>query len=160
KLRHPRANMTTHADGGAADIPYLRVTVPDDVRVRLYPVGVCEGEMTREVLERFLAQVDRLYRDSDPHLVSELVYRGKPVVGLVQEARRRGVRLQTFVEYQGLIDFGHYLDRQTQRLQNDPLYPSRLFVPQALRFDIGLDSRDAGAKPGAQPDGPSGGAFL
>ena len=40
------------------------------------------------------------------------------------------------VEYQGLTDFRPYVDRQTQKLVFDPLYPPSLYVPQHADLQI------------------------
>ena len=37
-----------------------------------------------------------------------------------------GVRLFSFVEFQGIIDFRGYVDRQTRKLEADIIYPSAL----------------------------------
>jgi 3',5'-cyclic AMP phosphodiesterase CpdA len=138
RLRHPQADIVPHTQPPGS-VPYLRVTLPDDIWVRTYPVGVREHGLTSADVERFRQEVDARYRANDPRMLSELVY-GGPCVdqALVQEARRQGIRLQSFVEYQGLLDFSHYLQRQTQRLQNDPVYPSSLYVPQEMKYDVPL----------------------
>jgi len=90
------------------------------------------------------AAVDAVYRVADPRMVSELVYGGQQAAPeLVEYAKNGGVRLQSFVEYRGLIDFGNYLKRQSARLAADPRYPRRLYVPQRMRYGLGLDSMTA-----------------
>lgn len=89
-------------------------------------VGVHVGQPTREVLDAFL----RL----EPDPGSELVYQGPAVPqALRDEAARRGVRLRSFAEFQGLLDLSGYVARQTARLQHDPRYPPQLYVPQRFR---------------------------
>jgi hypothetical protein len=110
---------------------YLLVTVRDEMSVRQYPVGVCEFSISPGELDRFLRRVDAKYRAADPGLKSELVYAGEQAPPeLIEIAKRRGVRLLSFVEYQGLIDFRGYIGRKKQELGNDPIYPPRLYVPQ------------------------------
>src|SRR5262249_54004056 len=48
-------------------------------------------------------------------------------------ARSRGVRLVSFVEYQGLLDLGRYVANQTERLAKDALYPPSLYLSQRFR---------------------------
>jgi hypothetical protein len=45
------------------------------------------------------------------------------------------VRLISFIAYQGVLDLRAYVDRQTMRLERDPIYPPRLYVPQRYRLE-------------------------
>jgi hypothetical protein len=76
---------------------------------------------------------------------SELVYTGPPAPALLQaRAQRAGVRLRSFVEYQGLVDLRPLVEQQTARLTTDKLYPAALYVPQRYRL---LDAHsDAGPR--------------
>jgi hypothetical protein len=75
-----------------------------------------------------------VYAATDPQLVSDLVYGGAPAdPDLTGAARRQGVRLVSFVEYQGLMDLRGYVAAQTARLDRDPLYPPSLYLPQRFR---------------------------
>lgn len=121
---------------GWPPVEYLRVTVHDPAGpLRVYPVGVLEHGVTREGLEAFLQRVHARYRASDGGLVSTLVYGGAPAAEeLVREAASRFVHLQSFVEFQGLIDLRAYVERQTGRILRDPVYPPGLYVPQRMQF--------------------------
>lgn len=121
---------------GWPPVEYLRVTVHDPAGpLRVYPVGVLEHGVTREGLEAFLQRVHARYRASDGGLVSTLVYGGAPAAeDLVREAAARFVHLQSFVEFQGLIDLRACVERQTGRILRDPVYPPSLYVPQRMRF--------------------------
>ena len=55
-------------------------------------------------------------------------------VDLVAHARAHGVRLRSFVDYQGLLDLRPLVDRQTERLVADRIYPPALYVPQRYRL--------------------------
>jgi hypothetical protein len=46
------------------------------------------------------------------------------------------VKLVSFAEYQGLLDFTRYLDRQTRDLETDTLYPPWLYVEQPARWSL------------------------
>jgi len=114
--------------------PHLLVTTREkDGLNPLRRVGVHVGELTREVVNAFLAH--------DPDQVSELVYQGPPPPrSMREEAARRGVRLRSFLEFQGLLDLSGYLARQTARLRTDRRYPPDLYVPQRFReLDRGGD---------------------
>ena len=50
---------------------------------------------------------------------------------------RRGVRLRSFVEYQGLLDLRPLAEAQRERLAVDRIYPARLYVPQRYRLVSG-----------------------
>jgi hypothetical protein len=72
---------------------------------------------------------------SDPAVPSELVHGGPPAAAeLVEAARRRGVRLRSFVDYQGLLDLRPLADRQADQLATDQVYPARLYIPQRYRL--------------------------
>ncbi|MGF7234757.1 MAG: TIR domain-containing protein, partial [Frankia sp.] len=138
RLRHPGARVTAvePASGGkTAPPPYLRVTVPDGPVIEQRPIGIHHGDVDAAVLDAFVEYVHRPYVATDPHLVSDLVYGGQPASPtLVAEAQRRGVRLRSFVEYQGLLDLRDYVRRQTERLVADRLYPPSLYLPQRYRL--------------------------
>jgi WD40 repeat protein/3',5'-cyclic AMP phosphodiesterase CpdA len=159
KLREPKAEVTP-IRFDSPKIEYLRVGLADGPVARQYPVGTYESGLTEEDLARFLAQVDVKYRAVDTGVTSEIVYGGPRVPDdLVRAAAARGVRVRSFVEYQGILDFRGYLERQTRKLEADPVYPPPLYVPQRLVYDIGRDQHDAADAPRtilewlASPDG-------
>ncbi|WP_437668911.1 SIR2 family protein [Sorangium sp. So ce131] len=118
----------------------LRVSARRGRIVRTHPVAAIEQPVTDEMLQAFLERIDAPYRRDDPGLVSTLVYRGNTAPeSLVRAAERARVNLESFIEYQGLLDFTHYLERQTQRLSSDLVYPPSLYVEQRLNFKVGLD---------------------
>jgi WD40 repeat protein len=138
RLRHPGARVAVvepATSGDPAPPPYLRVTVADGPVIEQRPIGVYEGEVDDATLDAFVENVHRSYVATDPHLVSDLVYGGEPAAReLVAEAQRRGVRLRSFVEYQGLLDLRDYVRRQSARLLADRLYPPALYLPQRYRL--------------------------
>ena len=82
-----------------------------------YPVGVSEHGIDEQGLERFLT-VHRRYRETEPGVRSWLVYGGEPASpDLIQRAGAQRIRLVSFVEYQGLLDFRTYVREQTRRLE-------------------------------------------
>jgi Tol biopolymer transport system component len=77
----------------------------------------------------------RQFASADPSVRSELVYSGQPATDtLAAEALRRGVRLRSFVDYQGLLELRPLVARQDERLATDPIYPTQLYVPQRYRL--------------------------
>ncbi|MCP4697050.1 MAG: NACHT domain-containing protein [Gammaproteobacteria bacterium] len=138
-LHNPDAEITRL--GEHTDTPYLRVCAKEGKIVRTYPLGMADQGITPKMLKRFSRQVAEKYRSGDPLLISYLVYNGERAPEeLIHSAAQQRIRLQSFIEYQGLIDFRHYLERQTEKLQDDPVYPPDLYVPQQLRWQLGQDA--------------------
>ncbi|MGH3936201.1 MAG: metallophosphoesterase, partial [Pseudonocardiaceae bacterium] len=127
---HPGATVTPRRDAG-----YLRVSQPlPDGGAEQWPVGVVDDEVTRTELENFVQRVHRQFASKDPSVPSELVYGGPPATDDVgRAARRHGVRLRSFIDYQGLVDLRPLAARQAERLAADPIYPAQLYVPQRYR---------------------------
>jgi WD40 repeat protein len=112
------------------DLPHLLITHEEDGFIRQWRIAAYAGEPTREELAAFL----RLVHTGQPEPGSELVYDGpQPPLALREEAVRRGVRLRSFIEFQGLLDLRDYAAGQAARLSADPLYPPSLYVPQRFR---------------------------
>ncbi|GAB2633380.1 WD40 domain-containing protein [Nocardia goodfellowii] len=110
-----------------ADPPHLLIVHKEGDVVGVRRVGVHVGDMTRQVVEEFLAQ--------DPEYGSDLVYRGAPPpLSLREEAASHGVWLRSFTDFQGLLDLDHYLAGQLVRLRTDRRYPPDLYVPQKFRM--------------------------
>ncbi|MEU4446363.1 NACHT domain-containing protein [Actinosynnema sp. NPDC050801] len=126
RVAHPTATVTPRAEEH-----YIRVSKPrPGGGFEQWPVGV-RARLGDEVVESFVARVHASFAAADPAVPSELVYSGPPAGhDLVLAARRRGVRLRSFVEYQGLLDLRPLAERQTRRLAADQVYPAGLYVPQ------------------------------
>jgi WD40 repeat protein/Cdc6-like AAA superfamily ATPase len=117
--------------------PHLLVTRTESGFVRQWRIAGHVGEVTRGDIDAFVA----ILHTGEPEAGSEFVYEGpRPPQTLRDEALRRGVRLRSFIEFQGLLDLSDYVARQTVRLRSDPRYPPDLYVPQRFRD---LDSPDA-----------------
>ncbi|MCP4663314.1 MAG: metallophosphoesterase, partial [bacterium] len=129
---------------GSPPVEYLRVSVEEDGIVRCYPVGAIDGDVNPESFDAFLA-VSHRYQRTDQGLISTLVYGGEPPAAeTVRRARAERVRLRSFTEYLGLLDFRSYVDHQTRKLAAVPLYPPSLYVPQRMRFTLGQEERNTG----------------
>lgn len=120
---------------------YLRVSHQVEGVTSVWPVGAVEGGLTEDELDTFCRRVHNVFATADPTVPSEIVCSGPPPsMQLTARARRAGLRrASSFVEYQGLVDLRPVLELQSQRLLNDPLYPSRLYVTQRYHL-IGTGS--------------------
>jgi WD40 repeat protein/3',5'-cyclic AMP phosphodiesterase CpdA len=106
--------------------PHLLVTLQQEGFNPQWRVGAYVGELSRDVVEDFLRH--------EPGPGSELVYQGPaPAQAIREEALRGGLRLRSFIEFQGLLDLSGYVGRQTTRLRTDRFYPPELYVPQRFR---------------------------
>ena len=131
RVRFPEATVSPRPDDG-----YLRVAdpLPGGTGVEMWPVGAVDGSATRDALDGF-TRVHARFAAADPSVRSELVHTGRPAAEeLVAEARRRGIRLRSFVDYQGLLDLRPLVERQTARLTDDSIYPARMYLPQRYRL--------------------------
>ena len=131
RVNFPGAVVTLRPESG-----YLRVSNPlPDGGAEQWPVGTVPGPLSREALDTFLQQVHAQFASADPSVRSEFVCGGPPPPAhLITRARQRGVRLRSFVEYQGLLDLRPLVNRQNAKLADDRVYPAGLYVPQRYRL--------------------------
>lgn len=142
ELRHGNAKVVIEPMLGDLRYPYLRARVGDGGIAQIFPLGLVEGDVDRERVEGFCRKVFDGYRALDPHLRCTIVYGGdRPAPPVVKKAAELNVQLNSFVEYQGIIDFRGYLERQRGRLESDPVYPAALYVPQHLVYEVGERER-------------------
>ncbi|MER7500219.1 TIR domain-containing protein [Nonomuraea pusilla] len=121
EARHERARIRRFPD-------HLVVTHPDDGFVRQTMIGAHAGELTEEAATGFAR------RAHAAGLTAELVHQGPPAPrALRDDLMRRGVRLRSFTEFQGLLDLSGYVAEQTARVTGDRRYPPGLYVPQRYR---------------------------
>ncbi|MFC4532916.1 TIR domain-containing protein [Sphaerisporangium dianthi] len=112
------------------DPPHLLVTLAEDGFVRQQLIGAHAGPVTAGDVSAFLRQVHAAGLEHG----SELVYQGvTPSRSVRDDALRRGVRLRSFTEFQGLLDLSDHVADQTARLLSDRRYPAGLYVPQRYR---------------------------
>jgi WD40 repeat protein/V8-like Glu-specific endopeptidase len=130
QVNFAEATVTLRPEGG-----YLRVSNPlPGGGAEQWPVGAADGPLTEDVLDAFLSQVHSRFAAADPSVRSEFVYGGPPAPErLLTRARQRGVRVRSFIEYQGLLDLRPLVARQNEQLDNDRVYPAELYVPQRFR---------------------------
>ncbi|MEV4070307.1 TIR domain-containing protein [Nonomuraea fuscirosea] len=121
EARHERARIRRFGT-------HLVVTHPEDGFVRQTMIGAYAGDAAEEAANEFAR------RAHAAGLPAELVYQGPPASrALRDELMRKGVRLRSFTEFQGLLDLSGYVGEQTARLTNDRRYPPHLYVPQRYR---------------------------
>lgn len=103
-------------------------------------VGGLEGPVTEPVVEAFLRAIRQPLSKESPLLRCTLIHTGDTASEeLFREARAAHVVLQSFSEYQSIVDFSRYLAWQTERLDRDPIYPPELYVEQSAEVRIGPD---------------------
>lgn len=121
EARHERARIRRFP-------AHLVLTHPESGFVRQTMIGAHVGEPSAADVEPFV----RLAHAAG--LAAELVYQGpQPPRALREDLMRRGVRLRSFTEFQGLLDLSGYVAEQTVRLRADRRYPPDLYVPQRYR---------------------------
>ncbi|MFD0199524.1 MULTISPECIES: pentapeptide repeat-containing protein [Saccharothrix] len=130
RISHPTATVTPYREN-----EYLRVTKPTSGGgVEQWPVFVVAGDVTEDAVERFARDVHVRFAEHDRSVQSELVHGGGPAPAeLVARALSLGIRLRSWVDYQGLLDLRVQENRQQARLADDPVYPAALYVPQRFR---------------------------
>ncbi|MEV4171502.1 TIR domain-containing protein [Nonomuraea sp. NPDC049709] len=107
---------------------HLVVTHPEDGFVRQTMIGAHVGEPDEAAAAEFVRRAHAV------GLAAELVYQGPPASRAIRDdLMRKGVRLRSFTEFQGLLDLSGYVAEQTARLTTDRRYPPDLYVPQRYR---------------------------
>ncbi|WP_239342284.1 TIR domain-containing protein, partial [Frankia sp. CiP3] len=135
RLRHPDATVTRiEASGGLP--AHLHVRLDRGGIVLRGLVGLLDGAPDATAVEEFARSVRATYVAAfGAGLFTDLVYTAgtQATPELVDHAERRGVRLLSMPEYQGVLDLRGYVGRQTDRLRTDRDYPPELYVPQRIR---------------------------
>ncbi|MER6383328.1 TIR domain-containing protein [Streptomyces sp. NPDC001127] len=135
RTRHEGAQLRP-VDG---PVPQLLVTWSQSGFVRQQRVAVHTGTPTGEDVDRFVA----LVHAADAETEAELVHDGPPPARELRDAaRRRGVRVRSFTEFQGLLDLRGYVLAQSERLRTDFRYPPGMYLPQRYREVERLDAED------------------
>ena len=118
KRGHDRARIRREE----ADPPHLLVTHQEDEFIRQWRVAAHVGEPTREDPEpRSRAAVHTRGAASPAPNWSTTARSRRACCGT--KAARRGIRLRSFTEFQGLLDLRDYVAGQAARLAADPRYP-------------------------------------
>ncbi|WP_239331786.1 TIR domain-containing protein, partial [Frankia sp. CiP3] len=140
RLRHPDATVTRIEASGKLPA-HLRIRRAEGRVIEQRVVGLITGELANSHLD--VAAVDKFTTTvRAPYLAAfgtglftDLVYitGTQATPELVDHAERRGVRLLSMPEYQGVLDLRGYVERQTDRLRADRDYPPELYVQQHIR---------------------------
>ncbi|MER6398316.1 TIR domain-containing protein [Kitasatospora sp. NPDC001603] len=126
RTRHQGAQIRSVAGSP----PQLFVTWNESGFVRQQRVAVCVRTPTAEEVDRFVDEVHAAGGAPD----AELVHDGPPPPRELRDrARRRGVRLRSFIEFQGLLDLRDHVAAQSERLAADSQYQPGLYLPQRYR---------------------------
>ncbi|MFF4660137.1 TIR domain-containing protein [Streptomyces sp. NPDC001381] len=135
RTRHEGAQLR-QVDG---PVPQLLVTWTQAGFVRQQRVVVHIGTPSEQDVDRVVA----LVHAADAETEAELVHDGPPPTRELRDhARRRGVRVRSFTEFQGLLDLRAYVGAQNERLRTDPRYPPGMYLPQRYREVERLDAED------------------
>jgi WD40 repeat protein len=129
RARAPKSVITPRREEG-----YFRVSLwlPGG-GIEPYPVGVAQV-LDAEAVDAFIGGVHAEFRAASAQVPSELVYGGPPALPhLIALARKNGVTLRSFTEYQGLLDLRPLVARQHERLDADRQYPAELYIDQRYR---------------------------
>jgi len=95
-------------------------------------VGILDRTLDVPVLDRFDELVfDPLRERGGTDLI--LVHRGPELPEVRAAARRRGIHVKTWAEYNDLLEPSAYAVWLREQLEADPLYPQRLYLPQRYR---------------------------
>ena len=137
KLRNPKDTIQRKRDTDTR-LSYLDVQVTEGTITTFRPVMAVQHGVDENALQEFERLLKAQYRTADPWVFGELVYGGDSVSeDFVRAAwKTQHIKVISWVEYQGLTDFRPYVDRQTQKLVFDPLYPPSLYVPQHADLQI------------------------
>ena len=121
----------------SGQIEYIVVTEAQGPFTTTYPIGVFDRDITMDLFDHFLAQVDAPFRKADPAVRTRIISDHPIDPQIAARARKHGIWAQTYLEFSGLIDFSNFIANQTKRLKNDPIYPPALFIPQRFTGEIG-----------------------
>jgi NACHT-associated inactive Restriction Endonuclease 2 len=94
------------------------------------PVGAVDGEVSLETLERFNRAVHSRFRQRSAQSQSHFVHTGAPRPKLKRWAAERGIVLETWIEYQSLLDLTAYVSKLRTEAEQDDLYPPALYMKQ------------------------------
>ncbi|WP_322753832.1 pentapeptide repeat-containing protein [Frankia sp. Cas3] len=134
RLRFPDATVE-RIDASGERPAHLRVRRAEGQVVEQRVVGLVEGTVDTAAVDEFATTVQAPHLSAFPGLFTDLIYIGgtQAAPELVDHAARKGIRLLSMLEYQGVMDLRGYVTRQTARLRADTDYLPELYVPQRIR---------------------------
>lgn len=141
KLRHEHAKITRHR----TNPPFaglLELDIDQGGFSETQLVAAIDAPMDAQLIREFATSIERPFRYRFPLLRSTIVHQGDAAPrDLRAEAFRQGIQLESFRSYQGLFDFGPYLEWQTNRLAHDPIYLPGMYVDPPATYEVS-GSRD------------------
>ncbi len=136
RLRHPDATVT-RIEASSKLPAHLCIRRAEGRVIEQRVVGLLDDAPDTTAVEEFARSARATYVAAafGAGLFTDLVYTTgtQATPELVDHAERRGVRLLSMPEYQGVLDLRGYVERQTDRLRADLDYPPELYVPQRIR---------------------------
>ncbi len=98
----------------------------------------------RVALDRYYKQVVRPLQRLYPDALHWLVHSGETASSELKErARAHKIVLQTFSQYQGMLQLAPYVEDQTERLSRNQDYPPEQYIPQGLQWEQGSAELEA-----------------
>jgi len=139
-LRHPKANITrrpvARPFAGALELQ------TDEGFLDMGIVVALDAPITEDAWIRYCSEIQGPTRLRDSSIRLTLVHRGETnPKEMLEDAVKRRVVLRTFHEYQGLFDMKPYLEWQTDRLLQSPVYPPDLYIAAPAEWQVS-GSRD------------------
>ncbi|MEZ4309807.1 MAG: NACHT domain-containing protein, partial [Polyangiaceae bacterium] len=145
ELLHPNATFTELDAPDPFEGAFVATEQKELDEAGSEPIGVLNTpifseEMLEGILSVFRHEIERPYRERDELAESRIVHPGDPAPeAFRKKARRRGVRLVPFSEYQRQVaSFGHYLSWQAGGIDADSRYRADWYVPQRAEVRIRL----------------------
>jgi 3',5'-cyclic AMP phosphodiesterase CpdA len=114
---------------GHPPLDYLVVTRP---AAPMRYVGILDGRLDESTVDRFDELVFGALRERGGTDLL-LVHRGPEDPAVRAAARRRGVQVKTWTEYNDLLEPSAYADWLVGQLESDPVYPQQLYLEQRFR---------------------------
>ncbi|NUT96758.1 MAG: NACHT domain-containing protein [Saccharothrix sp.] len=129
RVDRPTATVTANRDNR-----YLRVTQPrPGGGFEQWPVFVVDGAVTIAAVDQ-CHETHLRFAEQDPQTRSELVHGGPPArAEVVAHGLSLGIRVRSWIDYQGLVDLRAIEEQQRRALAEDRVYPAELYVPQRFR---------------------------
>jgi WD40 repeat protein/3',5'-cyclic AMP phosphodiesterase CpdA len=107
-------------------------------------LGACDGELTAEVLDRWVADVHEPFRGRGRPVSRLVVASDRPLdPALRAAAQARGVEVERMIDYQRVLDTAGYRDRLRDRLDRDRAYPSEYYLEQRVTAWSPVDATSA-----------------
>lgn len=94
-------------------------------------LGACDGELTAEVLDHWVADVHEPFRGRGRRVSRLVVGSERPIDPALRAAAQvRGVEVERMIDYQRVLDTAGYRDWLRDRLDRDFAYPSEYYLEQ------------------------------